>query len=119
LLYIHLITTRPVGFCQLTHIWKAFLSSFVVASIILSYILAFSLIWRPRKRVVGTLPPLNRFFSGQSMIDPGSTFLFSHMLPSPKYNSNFQMQNSSRSTLTYVFLAQWDMPLEESFAEEV
>jgi hypothetical protein len=43
----------------------------------------------------------------------------SHMLRSPKYIPNFQMQSSSKSTLTFVFLAQWDVSLEESFADDV
>jgi hypothetical protein len=81
LLYIHLSITRLVGFCQLTHIKKAFLASFVVVSIIFSYILAFSLIWRLINGVVGTVPPLTRFFPGQSMIDPGSTFLYPTCCP--------------------------------------
>jgi hypothetical protein len=50
---------------------------------------------------------------------PGFNISISHMLPSPKYISNFQLQNSSKSTFAYVFLAQWDMSLEESFAEDV
>jgi hypothetical protein len=40
---------------QITHIWKVFLSSFVVVSIIISYILAFFLIWRP-KSILGEMP---------------------------------------------------------------
>jgi hypothetical protein len=53
------------------------------------------------------------------IIPAGFIIPVSNMLLSPKYMSNFRMQNSSKSTLTYVFLAQWDMSLEESFAEDV
>jgi hypothetical protein len=75
LLYVHLSITRLVGFPQLQHIWKTVLARFLVVPIIPSCILAFSLIWRPRNGVSGMSPHTN-LFSGQSMIDPDSTFLY-------------------------------------------
>jgi hypothetical protein len=109
-----------------THL-KAFLASFVLVSIILSHILAFSLIWKPRKGVFGTLPPLTRFFSGQSMIDPGSTFLYPtccpvrniYLIKKTKQHVLFSCAKQLEINVDICCFEQCDLSLEESFAEDV
>jgi hypothetical protein len=106
---------------------KAFLASFALVSIIFSHILAFSLIWKPRKRVFGTLPPLTRFFSGQNMINPCSTFLYLtcspvrniYLIIKIKNHVLFSHAKQLEINVDICFFEQCDMSLEESFAEDV